>query len=70
MNIISVFTLLGGLGIFLFGMNFMGECLEKSAGKKLKTMLDHLTSNTAKGILLGVVVTAIIQSSKIGRAHV
>ena len=63
MNIISVFTLLGGLGIFLFGMNFMGECLEKSAGKKLKTMLDHLTSNTAKGILLGVVVTAIIQSS-------
>lgn len=63
MNIISVLTLLGGLGVFLFGMNFMGECLEKSAGKKLKTMLDHLTSNTAKGILLGVVVTAIIQSS-------
>lgn len=63
MNVISVLTLLGGLGIFLFGMNFMGESLEKSAGEKLKTMLDNLTSSPIRGILLGMIVTAIIQSS-------
>lgn len=51
MNMISVLTLLGGLGIFLFGMNFMGESLEKSAGEKLKTMLDNLTSSPIRGIL-------------------
>ena len=63
MNIISVLTLFGGLGIFLFGMNVMGESLEKSAGSKLKTILEGLTSNPLKGILLGAAVTAIIQSS-------
>ena len=63
MNMISVLTLLGGLGIFLFGMNFMGESLKKSAGEKLKTMLDNLTSSPIRGILLGMIVTAIIQSS-------
>lgn len=63
MNIFSVFTLLGGLAIFLFGMNVMGEGLEKRSGEKLKSILEHLTSSPIKGLLLGAGVTAIIQSS-------
>lgn len=63
MNILSLFTLFGGLGIFLYGMNVMGESLEKCAGGKLKSILEGLTSNPFKGIILGAVVTAIIQSS-------
>ena len=63
MDILSVFKLLGGLAFFLFGMNTMGDALEKQAGGKLKTILEKLTSNPLKGILLGLVVTAVIQSS-------
>lgn len=63
MDIFSVFTLLGGLAFFLYGMNIMGEALERKAGTQLKSILENFTSNTFKGFLLGLVVTAIIQSS-------
>lgn len=63
MSIFNVFTLLGGLAFFLYGMNIMGDALERKAGSKLKSILANLTSNTFKGFLLGLVVTAIIQSS-------
>lgn len=63
MSIFNVFTLLGGLAFFLYGMNIMGDALERKAGSKLKSILANLTSNTFKGFLLGLVVTAVIQSS-------
>lgn len=63
MSIFNVFTLLGGLAMFLFGMNVMGEALEKQAGGKLKKILEKLTSSPVKGLLLGAGVTAVIQSS-------
>jgi len=63
MDIFAVFKLLGGLAFFLFGMNTMGDALEKQAGGKLKSILEKLTSNPFKGLLLGMLVTAVIQSS-------
>lgn len=63
MSIFNVFTLLGGLAFFLYGMNIMGDALERRAGSQLKSILANLTSNTFKGFLLGLVVTAVIQSS-------
>lgn len=63
MTIFNVFSLLGGLAFFLYGMNVMGETLEKMAGSKLKTILAGLTSNKFKGFMLGLLVTAVIQSS-------
>ena len=63
MSIFNVFTLLGGLAFFLYGMNIMGDALERKAGSKLKSILANLTSNTFKGFILGLVVTAVIQSS-------
>jgi len=63
MNLFDVLSLLGGLALFLFGMNIMGQGLERSAGSKLKTILEKLTSNPLKGFLLGLGVTAVIQSS-------
>lgn len=63
MDIFNVLTLFGGLALFLFGMSVMGDGLEKSAGSKLKTILERLTSSPLKGFLLGVAVTAVIQSS-------
>ena len=63
MSIFNVFTLLGGLAMFLFGMNVMGEALEKQAGGRLKSILEKLTSSPIKGLLLGAGVTAVIQSS-------
>lgn len=63
MSIFNVFTLLGGLAFFLYGMNIMGDALERKAGSKLKSILANLTSNTFKGFLLGLIVTAVIQSS-------
>ncbi len=63
MQFMDVVTLFGGLAFFLFGMNTMGNALEKSAGNQLKTILGKLTSNKFKGFILGLVVTAIIQSS-------
>ena len=55
--------IMGGLGLFLFGMNLMGEALEKAAGSKLKKIIELLTSNIFMGVLVGTIVTAIIQSS-------
>lgn len=61
MNIII--SLMGGLGLFLYGMNLMGEGLQKSAGTKLKKIIKLLTSNLFMGVLVGTGVTAAIQSS-------
>ena len=63
MDFFGVLKLVGGLALFLFGMDIMGSALEKRAGNKLKIILARLTSNPLKGFLLGLVVTAIIQSS-------
>ncbi|MBQ5313695.1 MAG: Na/Pi cotransporter family protein [Oscillospiraceae bacterium] len=63
MSIFNVFKLLGGLAMFLYGMDVMGKALEKQAGSKLHSILEKLTSSPLKGFLLGLVVTAIIQSS-------
>ncbi len=62
-DVFMVLNLLLGLALFLFGMDVMGDALKKSAGNKLKIILGKLTSNKFKGILLGLGVTAIIQSS-------
>ncbi|EQK41360.1 Na/Pi cotransporter family protein [Paraclostridium bifermentans] len=58
-----VISLMGGLGLFLYGMNLMAEGLEKSAGSKLKRIVELLTSNVFMGVIVGAFVTAIIQSS-------
>ena len=63
MTAFDVLSLLCGLALFLYGMGVMGDALKKSAGRKLKTILGNLTSNRFKGFLLGLGVTAIIQSS-------
>lgn len=59
----DVFTLLGGLGLFLFGMRLMGEGLERAAGPKLKHVLSLMTKNKLVALGTGVFVTAVIQSS-------
>ncbi len=61
-NFFNVLSLLGGLALFLYGMNLMGEALEKKAGGKLKTILANFTSNPFKAFILGLGVTAVIQS--------
>ena len=63
MTIYDGLTLIGGLCLFLFGMNIMGEALEKCAGSRLKTILGKITGNKLTGFLLGLGVTAVIQSS-------
>lgn len=63
MDIFDVFMLLGGLVLFLYGMNVMGRGLEKLSGSKLERILENLTNNPLKGVLVGAGVTAIIQSS-------
>lgn len=63
MNVFSVLTMLGGLAMFLFGMNVMGSGLEKLSGGKLERILERLTNNPLKGVLFGAAVTAVIQSS-------
>ena len=63
MSIFSILTLLGGLALFLFGMDYMGESLKKLSGGQLESILQKLTSNRFKGFLLGFLVTAVIQSS-------
>ena len=63
MDIFDVLSLIGGLALFLYGMNSMGASLEKKAGGQLKSVLTKMTDNPFKGFLLGLVVTAIIQSS-------
>ena len=61
--IFKIITLLGGLALFLFGMDVMGKALERQAGGKLQTILARMSSNVFKGFLLGLGVTAVIQSS-------
>ncbi len=61
--IFKIITLLGGLALFLFGMDVMGKSLERQAGGKLQTILAKMSSNVFKGFLLGLGVTAVIQSS-------
>ncbi len=63
MDFFSVLTLFGGLALFLYGMDIMGESLKKLSGSKLEVILEKLTSNKLKGFLLGAAVTAVIQSS-------
>ena len=63
MDLFDVLTLLGGLSLFLFGMNLMGASLEKRAGSSLKILLGKLTSRKILGFLTGMGVTAVIQSS-------
>lgn len=59
----NILAALGGLGLFIYGMNLMGDSLQKAAGKRLREILGFLTKNKFMGILLGTVVTMIIQSS-------
>lgn len=63
MDIANTIALLGGLAFFLFGMTLLGDGLKRVAGKKLEIILGKLTSTTFRGVLLGTLVTAIIQSS-------
>ena len=62
MGIADIISLLGGLAFFLFGMTLLGEGLKRVAGSRLETILGRLTSTTFKGVLLGTLVTAVIQS--------
>lgn len=59
----NLFAFIGGLGMFLYGMNIMADGLQKSAGGKMKQLLGYLTNNRILGVLIGALVTAIIQSS-------
>lgn len=63
MDFFSVLSMIGGLAMFLYGMNTMGDGLAKTAGGKMESILEKLTSTPLKGVLLGAVVTAVIQSS-------
>lgn len=58
-----LFEFLGGLGIFLFGLNFMGDGLQKAAGDNLRSILNKFTSTPFRAILAGIIVTVLIQSS-------
>ncbi len=58
-----LFEFLGGLGIFLYGIKFMGDGLQKSAGDKLRDILDRFTTNPIMGVIAGIIVTILIQSS-------
>ena len=70
MSIYSLFAVLGGLGLFFLGMKYMGDGLELAAGNKLRTLLEKITSNKYLGMLVGLVVTAVIQSSSATAAMV
>ncbi|MBQ8004671.1 MAG: Na/Pi cotransporter family protein [Oscillospiraceae bacterium] len=63
MDIFDILTMVGGLCLFLFGMDIMGQALERRAGGALRTLLGRLTSNRLAGLLTGLCVTAVIQSS-------
>jgi phosphate:Na+ symporter len=60
---VTIFEIVGGLGIFLYGINLMSDALKKIAGSKLKLFLEKTTNTPLKGILVGILLTAIIQSS-------
>ena len=85
MSIFSIFTLLGGLAFFIYGMNQMSQSLEKIASSRMQSIIDKMTKNRVIGLLTGCVITIAMQSSsavtvmlvglvnsgiKIGRAHV
>ncbi|MEF9946365.1 MAG: Na/Pi cotransporter family protein [Lachnospiraceae bacterium] len=63
MNMVTVFSLVGGLGLFLYGMKLMSEGLEKAAGAKMRGILEFFTKNRLVGTLVGTLFTAIVQSS-------
>jgi len=63
MDIFSILNLIGGLSLFLFGMSLMGQALERRAGNRLKVLLGKLTTNRITGLMTGLGVTAVIQSS-------
>jgi phosphate:Na+ symporter len=63
MNLLQIFTLLGALGMFLYGMNLMSSGLQKAAGDRLRGFLSAMTSNPLKRVMTGLGITAIIQSS-------
>ena len=62
-NITNLFLFIGGLGMFLYGMHVMAEGTQKSVGNKMKDFLGMLTSNRLKAVLVGTLITGIIQSS-------
>jgi len=59
----TIFQVLGGMGLFLFGMDMMGDSLKKMAGSKLKIILEKTTNTPIKGILVGILITGLVQSS-------
>ena len=63
MGITDILSLFGGLALFLYGMQMMSSGLEAAAGNKMKAILEKLTSNRIKGVLVGAGITAVIQSS-------
>ncbi len=63
MGILQIFTLLGALGMFLYGMNLMSSGLQKAAGERMRSFLSAMTSNPFKGVLTGLGITSVIQSS-------
>ena len=63
MGIMQIFTLLGAVGMFLYGMNLMSSGLQKAAGERLRSFLSAMTSNPFKGVLTGLGITSVIQSS-------
>ena len=63
MDIFGLLTMIGGLALFLYGMHIMGDGLAKTSGGKLEGILEKFTSKTSLAVLLGAVVTAVIQSS-------
>ena len=63
MGVLQIFTLLGALGMFLYGMNLMSSGLQKAAGEKLRGFLSAMTSNPFKGVMTGLGITTVIQSS-------
>ncbi len=63
MDIFDILTLVGGLSLFLFGMNIMGQALERRAGNRLRSLLSKLTESRIAGLLTGLGITAVIQSS-------
>ena len=63
MTVMNILSLLGGLGLFLFGIKTMGDGLEKAAGPKMKRLLEALTKNKILSVLVGALITGVIQSS-------
>ena len=63
MDIFGVLSLVGGLAMFLFGMQVLGDALSKTSGGRMEKILEKMTNNPIKGVLLGALVTGVIQSS-------